>query len=115
MREALHEVATMSDPEFYRSEVRRRTNEMLDKVMSDLIIEDLSDDDIAALSRTRKARFESGLEEQFEAGLWSKVERVKLIEFVDRLIHRQGTPDVDFEEFYQHRAELDRSAAERDD
>jgi hypothetical protein len=40
---------------------------------------------------------------------------VKLIEFVDRLIHRQGTPDVDFEEFYQHRAELDRSAAERDD
>ncbi len=94
------------DPQFYRDEITAKFLADIDELVRQT--PDLPPDVIQGW----KARTLEILEAQFGAGLWGRVERYKLAAFIERLLNRQGTENLDFEALYQAKAQLDRQLFE---
>src|SRR5581483_1918827 len=87
------------DPEFYRNAI---TSQFMEIAKS---LEGLAPPEVVAGLRNS---FLEILEQQFRDGMWSKVERHKLIAFIEDLLERQGTIPPNLESLYECKAELDR-------
>ncbi len=107
--------AGMGDPAFYRAVTTKRFAGMYAQLAADLEREGLPAHHAAEIVARFRASCEPVLNEQFEAGLWSKVEQSKFVDFLDQLLTRQGTQEVDFDELYSRRAKLEHRCKEPKD
>jgi hypothetical protein len=97
----------MSDPAFYREMTTQRHNEMLDRMPAVLEEAGLPPEMATKLVSKMRTASETILNEQFEAGIYSKLERQKLIAFADQLLNRQSSIPPDFDELYRRKAAID--------
>jgi len=93
------------DPQFYRDAITARFMEFADALQGDLPPEAVAD---------LKKAYADILERQFRDGVWSVIEREKLVAFIERLLGRQGTMPTSFESLYNRKAELDHQMLQRD-
>ena len=97
----------MTDPAFYREQATKRMSKVLDELGDFLRSEGAPDEVIAKVMGQLDQQWRETLQEQFESGLWSKVEQQNFVDFIDRLLNRHGTQATDFEALCRLKAELD--------
>ena len=81
-------------------------------IMAELTKAGMPTDVVDMLVTKFRESTEANLHEQFEAGLWSRVEKQKLVDFLEGVLHRQAGASPDVDELYQRKAELDRALLE---